>query len=49
MATASSPAALENKLKPVVVINKIDRENARPHKVMDEIFDPRLPDAKEDL
>src|SRR5438094_10050306 len=39
MATASSPAALENKLKPVVVINKIDRENARPHKVLDEIFD----------
>src|ERR1041385_4174083 len=31
--------ALENKLKPLVVINKIDRENARPHKVLDEIFD----------
>jgi GTP-binding protein len=31
--------ALENKLKPVVVINKIDRDNARPHKVLDEIFD----------
>jgi GTP-binding protein len=31
--------ALENKLKPVAVINKIDRENARPHKVLDEIFD----------
>ena len=31
--------ALENKVKPVVVINKIDRENARPHKVLDEIFD----------
>jgi GTP-binding protein len=31
--------ALENKLKPVVVINKIDRENARPHKVLDMIFD----------
>ena len=31
--------ALENKLKPVVVINKIDRENARPHQVLDEIFD----------
>src|SRR5437868_14415959 len=31
--------ALENKLKAVVVINKIDRENARPHKVLDEIFD----------
>src|SRR5438067_2258997 len=31
--------AMENKLKPVVVINKVDRENARPHKVLDEIFD----------
>src|SRR5437899_2517202 len=31
--------AMENKLKPVVVINKIDRENALPHKVLDEIFD----------
>ena len=25
--------ALENRLKPIVVINKIDRENARPHQV----------------
>src|SRR5437870_4148405 len=31
--------ALENKLKAVVVINKIDRENARPHKVLDMVFD----------
>src|SRR5205809_4248962 len=31
--------AMENKLKPVVVINKIDRENARQHGVLDEIFD----------
>jgi len=31
--------ALENKLKAVVVINKIDRENARPHKVVDLVFD----------
>src|SRR5207248_9503109 len=31
--------ALENKLKPVVVINKIDRENARPHRVVDMVFD----------
>ncbi|PYL82388.1 MAG: translational GTPase TypA [Verrucomicrobia bacterium] len=31
--------AMENKLKPVVVINKIDRENARPHKVLDMVFD----------
>jgi len=26
--------ALENKVKPIVVINKVDRENARPHKVL---------------
>ena len=31
--------ALENKLKPVVVINKIDRENAQPHQVLDMVFD----------
>ena len=31
--------AMENKLKPIVVINKIDRENARPHKVIDMVFD----------
>src|SRR5437764_7218452 len=31
--------AIENKLKPVVVINKIDRENARPHQVLDAVFD----------
>jgi GTP-binding protein len=31
--------ALENELKAVVVINKIDRENARPHKVVDLVFD----------
>src|SRR6187455_2250769 len=31
--------ALENKAKPLVVINKIDRENARPHKVLDMVFD----------
>jgi len=31
--------ALENRLKPIVVINKIDRENARPHKVVDMVFD----------
>jgi GTP-binding protein len=31
--------ALENKLKPVVVINKIDRENAQPHQVLDAVFD----------
>ena len=31
--------ALENKAKPIVVINKVDRENARPHKVLDFVFD----------
>jgi GTP-binding protein len=31
--------ALENNAKAIVVINKIDRENARPHKVLDMVFD----------
>ena len=31
--------ALENKAKPIVVINKIDRENARPHEVLDMVFE----------
>ncbi len=31
--------ALEQGAKVIVVINKIDRENARPHKVLDMIFD----------
>jgi GTP-binding protein len=31
--------AFENKLKALVVINKIDRENARPHQVVDMVFD----------
>ena len=31
--------AFENNLKPIVVINKIDRENARPHKVLDMVFE----------
>src|SRR6187401_2129912 len=31
--------ALENKLKAIVVINKIDREIARPHQVVDMVFD----------
>ncbi|MFH2051921.1 MAG: translational GTPase TypA [bacterium] len=30
--------ALQLNLKPVVVINKVDRLNARPHEVLDEIF-----------
>jgi len=31
--------ALEAGAKPIVVINKIDRENAKPKKVLDEVFD----------
>src|SRR6201995_3997014 len=31
--------ALENGAKPIVVINKIDRDNAQPHKVLDLVFD----------
>src|SRR5688572_5301218 len=31
--------ALEAGAKPIVVINKIDRENANPKKVLDEVFD----------
>lgn len=31
--------ALENKLKPIVIVNKIDRENSRPHDVVNEVFD----------
>jgi GTP-binding protein len=31
--------ALQNHLKPIVVINKIDRENARPSEVLNMIFD----------
>lgn len=31
--------ALENGLKPIVLINKIDRENARPNEVLDMTFD----------
>src|SRR5438128_2884 len=31
--------AFENNAAPIVVINKIDRENATPHKVLDMIFD----------
>ena len=30
--------ALQLDLKPVVVINKVDRPNARPHEVLDEVF-----------
>lgn len=31
--------ALENNLRPIVVINKVDRSDARPDEVVDEIFD----------
>ncbi len=31
--------ALENHLKPIVVINKVDRENANPSKALDEVLD----------
>ena len=31
--------ALQNHLKPIVVINKVDRENAEPRKVLDAVFD----------
>jgi len=31
--------ALENHAQPIVVINKIDRENARAHEVLDMVFD----------
>lgn len=31
--------SLDLDLRPIVVINKIDRKDARPHKVLDEVFD----------
>jgi GTP-binding protein len=31
--------SLELKLQPIVVINKIDRKDARPHEVLDEVFE----------
>src|SRR5689334_15348137 len=31
--------AMEAGAKPIVVINKIDRDNANPHKVLDQVFD----------
>ena len=34
--------ALEHGLKPLVVVNKIDRPGARPHEVIDEVFDLML-------
>src|SRR5260370_2065763 len=41
--------ALEAKLPPIVVINKIDRADARPQEVLNEIYDLFIDlDAKED-
>ena len=41
--------ALEAKLKPIVVINKIDRPDARPQEVLNEVYDLFIDlDAKED-
>jgi GTP-binding protein len=34
--------ALEHGLKPMVVVNKIDRPGARPHEVLDEVFELML-------
>ena len=34
--------ALEHGLKPLVVVNKIDRPGSRPHEVIDEVFDLML-------
>ncbi len=34
--------ALEHGLKPLVVVNKIDRDGARPHEVIDEVFELML-------
>ncbi|MFG0316709.1 MAG: translational GTPase TypA, partial [Planctomycetota bacterium JB042] len=31
--------AFEQRLRPIVVVNKVDRPEARPHEVLDEIFD----------
>src|SRR5258708_2229900 len=31
--------SLELRLQPIVVINKIDRKDARPHQVLDEVFE----------
>ena len=36
---SSCARRLRTSAKPIVVINKIDRENARPHKVLDMVFD----------
>ena len=41
--------ALECGLQPIVVINKIDRPDARPHEVLDEVFDLFLQLGADDL
>src|SRR5450432_2817645 len=41
--------ALECRLQPIVVINKIDRPDARPHEVLDEVFDLFLQLGADDL
>src|SRR5262245_19255652 len=42
--------ALERRLRPIVVINKIDRSDARPQEVLNEIYDLFIDlDASEDL
>ena len=40
--------ALECRLRPVIVINKIDRPDARPHEVIDEVFELFLQLGAED-
>jgi len=41
--------ALDEGLRPIVVINKIDRSDARPHAVVDEVFDLFLQLGADDL
>ncbi len=41
--------ALEHGLKPVVVVNKIDRPGARPHEVLDDVFQLMLDLGANDL
>ncbi len=41
--------ALECGLQPIVVINKVDRPDARPHEVLDEVFDLFLQLGADDL
>jgi GTP-binding protein len=41
--------ALECGLQPIVVVNKVDRPDARPHEVLDEVFDLFLQLGADDL